>query len=188
MTVEKNDWVLFISILPHFISSVIFILDCIILLYNYIINNCVKNMKQLKDYIVNENNFFKNLGIGKMALIKKWLDEHKITNYNINDDFTIDVKGTVHLNEYPEKELPDYIQFRKVKDFFYIYECPNLESLEGCPQEVGGSFYCNDCPNLKSLKGCPQKVGSSFYCWDCGKQFTEDDVKKVCKVKMFINV
>ena len=80
MTVEKNDWVLFISILPYFISSVIFICDCIILLYNYIINNCIKNMKQLKDYILTENNFFKNLGVGQVALIKKWLDDHNIKN------------------------------------------------------------------------------------------------------------
>jgi hypothetical protein len=66
-------------------------------------------MKQLKDYIVNENNFFKNLGIGKEALIKKWLDEHKITNYKINDDLTIDVNRNVYLIEYREEYLPDYI-------------------------------------------------------------------------------
>lgn len=162
-------------------------------------------MKNLKEYIVNENNFFKNLGIGKVPLIKKWLDEHKITNYTINDDLTIDVNGGVDLREYEEKQLPDYIQFRKVTKYFYIGYCPKLESLEGCPEEVGGSFYCYDCPKLKSLEGCPKevgidfscsgcpkleslenspkKVGWSFYCYNCGKLFTKDDVKKVSEVK-----
>ena len=66
-------------------------------------------MKQLKDYILTENNFFKNLGVGQEAQIKKWLDEHKIRNYTINDDLTIDVNGNVNLCYYKEEQLPDYI-------------------------------------------------------------------------------
>jgi hypothetical protein len=112
-------------------------------------------MKTLKDYIVNENNFLKNLGVGQEALIKKWLNEHNITNYTINDDLTIDIEGSVDLRCYKEEQLPEYIQFRKVTGNFYIFYCPKLESLEGCPQEVGGSFFCNDCPKLESLEGCP---------------------------------
>lgn len=167
-------------------------------------------MKQLKDYILNENNFFKNLGVGQEALIKKWLDEHKIKKYTINDDWTIDVKGHVVLEGYTEKHLPEYIQFGKVVGFFTINESPNLETLKGCPKEVGIDFYCFNCKNLKSLKGCPEKVGGNFSCRkcskleslencpkevgrdfncsNCGKQFTEDDVKKVCKVKKYIYV
>lgn len=112
-------------------------------------------MKQLKDYIVNENNFFKNLGIGQESQIKNWLDKYKVRHYKINDDLTIDVKDVVNLNGYGEKHLPDYIKFRKVTDNFYCNDCPELESLEGCPKEVGGSFFCNDCPKLTSLEGCP---------------------------------
>jgi hypothetical protein len=183
-------------------------------------------MKQLKDYILNENNFFKNLGVGKVR-IENWLEEHNITKYSINDDYTIDVKGSVNLRGYEEKKLPDYIQFGKITEYFYIYKCPKLETLEGCPKEVGktfdcsqcpkleslegapkevgGGFYCYKCPkletlegcpkevgwdfwcdncsNLKSLEGCPKKVGKGFYCNNCGNQFTQDDVKKMCKVK-----
>ena len=174
----------------------------------------------------------KNLGLGKDELIKNWLGEHKIKNYTINDDWTIDVKGYVGLGWYKEEQLPDYIQFRKVSwDFYCMFSnlsslkgcpeevggkfdcqyCRNLESLEGAPQEVGGSFHCNNCVNLKSLKGCPkevgedfncincisltslngapEKVGRDFLCYDCGdglETFTENDVKKVCKVKRYI--
>jgi hypothetical protein len=112
-------------------------------------------MKQLKDYILTENNFFKNLGVGQEALIKKWLNEHNITNYTINDDLTIDVKGEVYLKGFTDKKLPDYIQFRKVTGEFYIVSSNELESLEGVPEEVGGSFFCSDCSKLKFLEGCP---------------------------------
>ena len=44
----------------------------------------------------------KNLGLGKEALIKKWLDKHEITNYTINNDLTIDVDTTVDLSGYKE--------------------------------------------------------------------------------------
>jgi hypothetical protein len=66
-------------------------------------------MKTLKNYIVNENNFFKNLGIGERVKIEKWLDEFFIENYTINPDLTIDVKEDVDLRKYEEKQLPDYI-------------------------------------------------------------------------------
>lgn len=165
-------------------------------------------MRTLKDYILTENNFFKNLGIGQEVQIRKWLDEHDIEKYTINDDLTIDVKGSVDLNGFTDKKLPDYIQFGKITEYFYIYGCPKLESLEGCPKEVGIDFYCfncknleslkgapkevgsdfwcNNCSNLKSLEGCPKKVGGGFWCYNSGKRFTEDDIKKICKVKGII--
>ena len=212
----------------------------------------------------------KNLGLGREELIKTWLDKHKIINYTINKDLTIDIKGNVNLERYKEEQLPNYIQFRivtgrfnirlsditslrgcpkEVGHYFSCMACPKLKSLEGCPQkveyhfdcsecnsleslkdcpkEIGGSlycynclelkslgdcpvevgedFYCSGCPKLKSLEGCSQKVGGNFecsgcskleslencpkevggdfYCECCGIQFTENDIKKICKVK-----
>ena len=110
----------------------------------------------------------KNLGLGREALIKKWLDEHKIKNYVVNDDLTIDVNGYVGLSGYTDKELPDYIRFRKVTGIFDCCDCNNLTSLEGSPKEVW-DFYCSRCKNLKSLEGCPQKVHGSFDCSGCSK-------------------
>ena len=56
-------------------------------------------MKNLREYIVNENNFFKNLGIGEKVQIEKWLKEHNVKNFTINDDLTIDVNGHLFIEE-----------------------------------------------------------------------------------------
>ena len=135
---------------------------------NYIKICSGKNMKNLKDYIVNENNFFKNLGIGQTR-IENWLKEYNIKNYTINDDLTIDVKGCVDLKGYPEEELPEYIQFRTISDYFKIRNCPKLKSLKGCPQKVYNAFYCYNCENLESLKYCPQRINGYFDCSGCSK-------------------
>ena len=85
-------------------------------------------MKNLREYILNENNFFKNLGIGQEALIKKWMSEN-VTNdprnnvelYNINDDLKIDIKGKAYLFNvfrplcnHDEIIIPDFIKVGKI--------------------------------------------------------------------------
>ena len=118
---------------------------------------------------IKESFLRKNLGLGKDELIRKWLDEYKITNYTINDDLTIDVDGDVELDCYKEEQLPEYIQFRKVTWAFRIYACYKLESLKGCPKEVGGNFSCCYCGKLTSLEGAPKKVDGDFDCNFCSK-------------------
>ena len=163
-------------------------------------------MKPIKEYL-NEGLIKRQAGMDMRVQIENWLDEHKITNYTINNDLTIDVEGTVDLNGYTDKKLPDYIQFGKTVNFyfenspkleslegcpkevgwnFYCFQCPKLESLKGAPQKIGGDFWCNNCSNLKSLEGCPKYVGEGFWCYGSSKQFTIDDVKKICKVKGII--
>jgi hypothetical protein len=47
---------------------------------------------------------------------------------------------------------------------------------------VNGDFNC--CNNqLTSLEGCPEVVYRDFYCWNNPGKFTEEDVRKVCKVR-----
>ena len=145
-----------------------------------------------------------SLGIGKIALISRWLDEMGVENYIINDDLTIDVKGNVNLYNRGLDKFPDYIKFGKVGGWF---ECGNnkLVSLEGCPVSVGGDFYCTNnqlvslegCPvsvggsfscrnnQLVSLEGCPGSVGGGFYCRNNKKQFSKKEVKKACKVNFY---
>lgn len=162
-------------------------------------------MKSIKEYL-NEGLIKRQAGMDMRAKIEEWLESQKILNYTLNDDLTIDVKGSVYLSRtYREKQLPDYIQFGIVNSSFDLSQCRTIESLKGCPKEVGGdfdcqgcfglkslegapqkvsgSFHCSYCTNLTSLKGAPQEVGGSFNCYDCGKEFTEDDVKKVSNVK-----
>ena len=166
-------------------------------------------MKTIKEYL-NEGLIKRQAGVDMKAKIEAWLNEHKIKYYTINDDLTIDVKVHVNLSKYTEKQLPDFIQFRtvdhefriegspnletlrgcpyEVGDFFDCGECPNLKSLEGAPQKVVGSFWCNDCPKLESLEGAPQKVAGSFNCYRCGREFYESDVERVSKVNRGIYV
>jgi hypothetical protein len=128
----------------------------------------------------------KNLSVGKRVQIVKWLDSFGITNYTINDDLTIDVKGDVELDHKSLTCFPSFIKFNKVSGYF---DCANnqLTSLEGCPTIVGGSFYSSR-NQLISLEGCPATVGGGFYCHDNNKQFSEEYVRSLCKVKEDIYV
>ena len=136
--------------------------------------------------------FLRNRSID--SICKKW----KIENYTINEDGSIDLKGTVHLFRNKLTKLP--LKFRN------IIKCPQKElnpllndgdfycgdnkltSLEGSPISVGGGFYCNNnkltnligspkevggvfsCEKnqLTSLLGSPKSVGGGFYCYDNG--------------------
>lgn len=150
-------------------------------------------MKTLKDYILNENNFFKNLGVGQVALIRKWIEENCDIkgNYTINDDMEIDVDGSVYIQNRNIENFPDYIQFGKVKDCFsvcgearghnttmapmntlrgcpyscktFICELLSIKSLEYCPHTVMNNFICSKNHYLESLEGAPEQV-SSFNC------------------------
>jgi len=149
----------------------------------------------------------KNLSVGKRVQIIKWLDSFNIKNYTINDDLMIDVKGTVNLDYQSLTCFPSFIKFNEVSGDFY---CSNnqLTSLEGCPTKVGKNFYCHN-NQLISLKGCPRTVGYDFYCYDnkltslegcpttvggyfsCrynNKQFSEEYVRSLCKVKGYIYI
>jgi hypothetical protein len=87
-------------------------------------------------------------------------ERHRIKNYTINDDLSIDVNGDVNLAYKNLEHLP--LKFNYIEGSF---DCSNneLKSLEGCPQTVGGSFECSD-NKLKSLEGCPQTVNGNFGC------------------------
>ena len=64
-------------------------------------------------------------------------------------------------------------------DFSCSYN--RLTSLKGSPAEVGGDFFCS-FNQLTSLQGSPAKVYGNFYCGNNPGKFTEEDVRKVCKV------
>jgi len=68
---------------------------------------------------------------------------------------------------------------KKVKCFYC--DLNKLTSLKGSPREVENNFWCSD-NYLTSLEGCPKKVNGAFACSHNKKQFTKEDVEKVCKV------
>ena len=52
--------------------------------------------------------------------IKFWLNYHRIENYTINDDLTVDVVGDVDLIRMELTEIP--FQFGVIKGSFYCYK------------------------------------------------------------------
>lgn len=88
--------------------------------------------------------------------IYQWLINHKIKNYFINDDLSVDVINDVDLTYHSLKETIDEIpiKFNIVEGYFICY-CNNLSSLKGCPKIVKKDFHCDQNPYLKSLKHLP---------------------------------
>ena len=114
--------------------------------------------------------------------IKAWCEEMGIEKYTINSQGEIDVNGGVNLSGKNFEELP--YKFGKVRGNFTMYENKKLTSLKNCPDEVGGDFSCYYCSKLFSLEGCPKKVNKYFNCGGCGREFTEKEVKSLCKVNV----
>ena len=120
------------------------------------------------------------MGIGRRAQIEQWLNEMGIEDYNINEDFTIDVYGNVYLEYKNIESLPSFIQFGTVEGNFMIGN-NNLNSLIGCPIRVFGSFAC-DRNNLRSLEGAPKEVREDFWSHNNFIIFTETDIARICDV------
>lgn len=91
-------------------------------------------------------------------LLDKW--NINIENFTINNDLTVDVDGDVNLYDRTITKLP--FKFGKVTGNFSISES-RLETLEGCPYEIGGNFNCWDC-NLTSLEFSPLEIGAYMDC------------------------
>ena len=115
------------------------------------------------------------------AEIEAWCEEMGIQNYTINSKGEIEVNGRVNLNDKDFKELP--YKFGRVTGWFDIGNNQNLTSLKNCPNKIVGDYFrCSLCPQLDSLEGCPGEVGLSFYCSGCKRKFTKVEVKSLCKV------
>lgn len=74
-------------------------------------------------------------------------------------DEGVNVFGSVYFPEGKYKKMP--VKFRTV---YSNFSCANneLETLEGCPVDVGRIFRC-DNNKLKTLEGCPKRC-SEFSC------------------------
>ena len=122
-------------------------------------------------------------GVKKQSIkadIEAWCDEMDINNYIINSQGEIDVRGNLMLQYRLFGELP--YKFGQVYGIFILDNCNNLISLKNCPHTTY-SFSCGDCPQLDSLKGCPKYVGGDFWCNNCKGKFTIEEVRSLCNVK-----
>jgi len=75
-----------------------------------------------------------SLGIGKKALIEKWLKEHSLYKYKINDDFSINLPEASGIDFV---SIPNYINFNEIMGSLWAY---NLNSLKGFPLVVNGNI------------------------------------------------
>jgi hypothetical protein len=118
-------------------------------------------MKHIKPYKIFESTS-PNFPTTREGVIEV-CERHRIKNYTINDDLSIDVNGDVDLhNQGLGKCLP--LRFNYVGGNFDCH-FNELVSLKGCPQKVGGYFNCSN-NNLVSLEGCPQTVNGHFHCFN----------------------
>ena len=117
-------------------------------------------MKYIRTYKIFESiddQFFKT-----KKEVEDWLNRMGIySNYLINDNLIVDVKGNINLNHKEFEYLP--IQFGKIIDGHFNINRNCLLTLKGCPYSVSTDFSCS-YNNLKSLKYSPVYVGHGFYC------------------------
>jgi len=100
--------------------------------------------------------------------------------YTINDDGSIDVKGSVDLSQMNLPKIP--FKFRNVSGNFYCGD-NKIKNLYGSPVNVGGEFSCSYSHHLTSLDGTPDNVDNDFYCYFCTKLPYSELFKIVDKVK-----
>ena len=88
--------------------------------------------------------------------------------------FEIDVfHRDVNLMDFPEEQLPDFIQFKQVGgNFLCAYS--HLTSTKGFPRVVDLSFDCSSSA-LTSLEGMPKIINRDFICREM--PFTEEDIR-----------
>lgn len=111
-----------------------------------------------------------DLDLAATALSEIYYDNSDFEHDTINRDNIIlhgdriEYKGSLKVtdNECSSLKLKNFTLFKVHGDFVCTF-CRNLESLEGAPEEVGGSFYCNNSYIL-SLEGGPRRVK---YVYDC---------------------
>ena len=107
------------------------------------------------------------------ALFKKFVLNKETGRY----DYDGDLYSSTLKNFISEDWDGFAINFGKVTGDF---DCSHLyiDSLKGCPTEVGGTFNCSST-NIKSLKYSPQKVDADFFCLENKLTSLEGAPKKV---------
>jgi len=115
----------------------------------------------MENFSRNNNDKLSSIGIGKIQLIKKWLEDHNFDDYIINPDLKINVHSVAARNEI-KGNLPDFIQFGDV-EFGFILDGANITSMKGFPENVGRGFSCEQNPGLTSLKYAPKSIARSVW-------------------------
>ena len=124
----------------------------------------------------------------KRLVIEEWLEQYDITNYTINSNYEIDVRGDVILIKKDLKEFPEYIQFGTVEGDF---DCSNnkLKTLRGCPRVVQGSFNCSGNQLKSPFSDRAIKVTENVFCIGAFEELPEsiENIFHVQQGKIYTN-
>ena len=135
----------------------------------------------------------KNLGLGKIALIRKFLTN--CTNnrgWTINDNDTIDIDANLIIFAKNLKdmgfdtknfELPEYIKFGKIKG----YACMNsgdtkYKSFRGFPKYIRGNLLVCLHDDIESLNGFPKRIAGEVILQN-NKKFSIKQIREVSDIK-----
>lgn len=127
--------------------------------------------KPIEDWITKELNLSSN--DYDLVEIPNHGRKEPIYEINVND-------RDVNLNDYPNEQLPDYIQFGEIIGGNFLCAYSKLTTAKGFPRKVGRTFDCS-FSKLTSLDGMPEIVDRDFICLDM--PFTEEQIK-ASKIKV----
>lgn len=111
-------------------------------------------------YFLTESKLFKT-----EQEIKMWFEGVVgVDSYDIKPNLMVNVKGSVNLNYHRmvNKLGRVPVKFGSVDGYFKVVS-NDLDTLDGCPENVRDSFDCRD-NKLTSLKGGPVYVGKDYLC------------------------
>lgn len=127
-------------------------------------------MKIVREYIEFErtNDPYYNMGIGKKAMIEKWLKDYGINpdDYIIHDNLEIDIINDLYLVDKELTEFPEFIKFNHVYGGFYAAG-NNWKSLKGFPRIIEGDLQLSSPSHLSGLKG---------------EKFSEEEIRNLVKI------
>ena len=126
--------------------------------------------KPIEDWITKELNLSSN--DYDLVEIPNHGRKEPIYEINVNE-------RDVNLNDYPNEQLPDYIQFGEIVGGNFLCAYSKLTSTKGFPRMVGRTFDCS-FSQLTSLDGMPETVDRDFIC--LGMPFTEEQIRTATKV------
>lgn len=109
----------------------------------------------------NYNNIKKSiLNPLQIQYIHYFMESNGISNYKINTDLSVDVKGNVNISKKGLTSIP--VKFGKIDGHF---DCSDnkLTNLVHSPNKVNGYFDCSE-NMLYTLIGGPKHVGGGYYC------------------------
>lgn len=115
--------------------------------------------KELKDLAFKIKNIVSWYEVSHQFNIEEFVS--KGSTITEEKDGVYNVEGDVYIQDVDFEKLP--VKFNIVTGNFEITGNKKLETLEGCPREIGNDFRISSCPKLKSLKYSPIIIRHVFY-------------------------